>query len=586
MTSTTRPRNVIYFNDTLNGTISLADIVSLPYTDVILCFLLVDGNLNVYGDGGAFDGNTGNLSNPGDVQALQNAGKNVLVSFGGDPGTFPTPAWENCAQNVDLLVNNIVNFVKENNLNGVDIDYEDDAGFTGAYEGVQFLVALTSGLAAQLPADKNIITHAPVTPYWDPNAMYGNAYTQIWQQVGGTIAWINNQFYDQGSPYDNDDAAKVQWYQNIANLTGPQKLLMGALINNGNDDPGEGSITVQDMVQNVIPQLQSIYGSSEVGGVMGWQFSSDTAGTWAPGISSALGSTPSHGQPSICVFHQGESSDGQLWYSVYYDNNWYADTQIPNAGLGGFPSAAVWAGGISVLYQGSGNDGQLWNSYSTDGTSWYSSTQVPNVGMSASPSVVFYNGNLYVFHQGSSNNGQLWYSVYDGTNANWIGDRQVPNAGMSGSPSAVAWAGGISVFYQGLGDDSQLWVSYSTDGTNWYASTQVPNVGITDSPSAVVYNGKLYVFHQGSGNNEELWYFVFDGTNWGPDTQIQHVGMSGSPSAVAWAGGISVFHQGHGASGANSTLWVSFSNDGTNWYPDTLVAGVGLTDSPSAVVFG
>jgi len=97
----------------------------------------------------------------------------------------------------------------------------------------------------------------------------------------------------------------------------------------------------------------------------------------------------------------------------------------------------------------------------------------------------------------------------------------------------------------------------------------------------------LYVFHQGFGYDQQLWYTIFDGTNWAPDTQVPNLGMTESPSAVAWAGGITVFHQGqfdehHMLTGQ---LWYTYSPDGANWELDTQVKNVGMTASPSAVVF-
>jgi chitinase len=83
------------------------------------------------------------------MRVLQNAGKNVLVSFGGDRNTFPSSDWQRCAQNaqnVQTVVTNIASFVISNGFNGVDIDYEDNNGFTGEYDGVTFLSQLTSGL--------------------------------------------------------------------------------------------------------------------------------------------------------------------------------------------------------------------------------------------------------------------------------------------------------------------------------------------------------------------------------------------------------------------------------------------------------
>ena len=180
------------------------------------------------------------------------------------------------------LVNQLVNFVTSNGFNGVDIDYEDDNGFTGKYDGIGFLSALTSGLAQALPSGQNIITHAPQTPYWDKQSEWKGAYAQIWQRVGNQITWINNQFYNNPD-YDKDAATKVSWYQNVAAITGAQKLLVGAILDPGTD----GYITLDDMIQNVITPLQAKFGS-QFGGVMGWEFALDQGGTWGNRIGQAL----------------------------------------------------------------------------------------------------------------------------------------------------------------------------------------------------------------------------------------------------------------------------------------------------------
>jgi chitinase len=70
-------RNVIYFSSNANQ-ITLPGIADQPYTDVIVAFLVPDDNLNLVGAGGAFDDNLQT-----NIQALQSAGKNVLISFGG-----------------------------------------------------------------------------------------------------------------------------------------------------------------------------------------------------------------------------------------------------------------------------------------------------------------------------------------------------------------------------------------------------------------------------------------------------------------------------------------------------------------------
>ena len=54
MSGTSPPRNVIYFSSRANQ-IPLAGIGDLPYTDVIIAFLVPDDDLNLHGSGGAFD---------------------------------------------------------------------------------------------------------------------------------------------------------------------------------------------------------------------------------------------------------------------------------------------------------------------------------------------------------------------------------------------------------------------------------------------------------------------------------------------------------------------------------------------------
>jgi hypothetical protein len=70
-------RNVIYYNAG-NAQIPLGGIANLPYTDVIIGFLVPDANFKLSGQGGAWDPELAN-----NIRTLQNAGKNVLVSFGG-----------------------------------------------------------------------------------------------------------------------------------------------------------------------------------------------------------------------------------------------------------------------------------------------------------------------------------------------------------------------------------------------------------------------------------------------------------------------------------------------------------------------
>jgi hypothetical protein len=82
-------RNVIYVNN-INNQMRLAGIVNLPYTDVILTFLYPNNNFDLVGAGPVFEPNLQN-----DIRALQNAGKHVLISFGGaqSPGDLLSQAY-------------------------------------------------------------------------------------------------------------------------------------------------------------------------------------------------------------------------------------------------------------------------------------------------------------------------------------------------------------------------------------------------------------------------------------------------------------------------------------------------------------
>jgi hypothetical protein len=135
----------------------------------------------------------------------------------------------------------------------------------------------------------------------------------------------------------------------------------------------------------------------------------------------------------IYVFHQGQSENGELWYS-YFDfatSTWKPDAFLPNVGMSFSPSAVAYPGGVlRVFHHGRSQNGQLWFS-PFNGENWEQDTFMPNVGITGSPSAVVFQGATYVFHLGLTSIGhelyQIWYSVFDGTK--WEPDMQVPNIG-------------------------------------------------------------------------------------------------------------------------------------------------------------
>lgn len=86
------------------------------------------------------------------------AGMKILVSaFGATE--FPTTR----GYNPEDVANNLGQFVLKNNLDGVDIDWEDNDAME-AGKGEDWLITFHKKLRSLLP--NHIITHAPQAPYF------------------------------------------------------------------------------------------------------------------------------------------------------------------------------------------------------------------------------------------------------------------------------------------------------------------------------------------------------------------------------------------------------------------------------------
>ncbi|KAI0047160.1 glycoside hydrolase family 18 protein [Auriscalpium vulgare] len=96
--------------------------------------------------------------------------------------------------------NTMAAWVKQYDLDGIDVDYEDFNAFDGSSgSAVTWLESFTKQLRVQLPQGQYILTHAPVAPWFQPNAWAGGGYLAIDKSVGSLIDWYNVQFYNQGS---------------------------------------------------------------------------------------------------------------------------------------------------------------------------------------------------------------------------------------------------------------------------------------------------------------------------------------------------------------------------------------------------
>ncbi|WOO76896.1 uncharacterized protein LOC62_01G000509 [Vanrija pseudolonga] len=104
------------------------------------------------------------------------AGKAIMVSAFGS-----TDAPTSNGQNPVTLANTIANFVRQWQLDGVDIDYEDFNAVNGG-TSVNWLVP-------------------PIAPWFCRSCYSDGAYAAVNDQVGNTIDFYSLQYYNQGSAY-------------------------------------------------------------------------------------------------------------------------------------------------------------------------------------------------------------------------------------------------------------------------------------------------------------------------------------------------------------------------------------------------
>jgi chitinase len=134
-----------------------------------------------------------------DLQILDeyhDAGIALMVSAFGSTDSPVTSGIDptDCAQRLAA-------WVKQYNLDGVDIDWEDmHAMNTGS--GEAWLITFQLELRRQLPSGQYLISHAPVSPWFTSGSNYPDgAYVAVHKQAGSGIDFYNMQFYNQGNIY-------------------------------------------------------------------------------------------------------------------------------------------------------------------------------------------------------------------------------------------------------------------------------------------------------------------------------------------------------------------------------------------------
>ncbi|KAI0923950.1 hypothetical protein AcW1_006753 [Taiwanofungus camphoratus] len=232
----------------------------------------------------------------------ESAGISLIVSAFGSSDT-PTSSG---ADAVDTA-NTMAAWVKEYDLDGIDVDYEDFTAINDGNGAVSWLASFTKQLRSQLPQGQYILTHAPVAPWFSNNAQFeGGAYLQVDQQVGSMIDWYNVQvehslictmedtlmvsylsyhskFYNQGT----DEYTTCNGLLNQSSSTWPNtalfqianagitldKLVIGKPANSG--DANNGYIDPSTLAGCV----QQAKNQGWDAGVMTWEFP-DAAASW------------------------------------------------------------------------------------------------------------------------------------------------------------------------------------------------------------------------------------------------------------------------------------------------------------------
>ncbi|KAF8532421.1 glycoside hydrolase superfamily [Gautieria morchelliformis] len=204
------------------------------------------------------------------------AGIKVMVSaFGGT--SAPTTAGNDPAQTAQTMAS----FVKANDLDGIDVDYEDLAAVSKG-TAVAWLETFMTELRKTLPVGQFIVSHAPLAPHFSPEfpaapspASAQGPYLQVDKKVGSLIDFYNVQFYNDGATVYTDcnglltqsssGFPKSSLFEIAASGVSLNKLLIGKPVSS--TDATNGIITPQLLGQCV----QQAVAKQWNGGIMGFE---------------------------------------------------------------------------------------------------------------------------------------------------------------------------------------------------------------------------------------------------------------------------------------------------------------------------
>lgn len=105
--------------------------------------------------------------------------------------------------NPDDVAKRAADFVKQYDLDGIDVDFEDLNAFNTGAGAEDFIIQLTKTLRQELPTPQYTLTHAPLAPWFQGDGRWqGGGYLRVHQEVGDFIDFYNMQFYNQGDYND------------------------------------------------------------------------------------------------------------------------------------------------------------------------------------------------------------------------------------------------------------------------------------------------------------------------------------------------------------------------------------------------
>ncbi|KAJ3558300.1 hypothetical protein NP233_g11533 [Leucocoprinus birnbaumii] len=271
------PRWVIYSDKWVSGETGPPAVSDIKgYNVFALSFLLLEGAYDQ-----AEEWTTLTAAQRSDIKSQYSAaGISLIVSLFGS-----TDAPTSTGADPIAAANTMAAWVKQYDLDGVDVDYEDfNAINAGDGKAEAWLVSFTQQLRTQLLQGTYILTHAPVAPWFSPGKFGGGAYLTVNSKVGSLIDCSTtgtSEYTDCNGLLTTSSSTWPQsaLFQIAASGVPLQKLVIGKPATSG--DANNGYMSTSALAQ-CVEQAKSKGWSA---GVMVWEFP-DASASWIESVRS------------------------------------------------------------------------------------------------------------------------------------------------------------------------------------------------------------------------------------------------------------------------------------------------------------